>query len=175
MAIGVKLNVDVFFDRIGVIDRVEKKERKILSGTGAFGKRVIERSIRSGGKKKKSAKAGHPPRYHVRGQESLKDRIFFQYNYRSQSVDIGPQLFNAKGGGSQGSEVYKLLGASTNLELLNKGGARVVSGRGRGRHRVKYKKRIIKKYKPHPFVGEKSKTFKPIVDKMAQITERVKL
>ena len=45
-------NFYMFFDRLNVTAALDKKEQRVLGGTGAFGRTAIRRSIRKAGKKK---------------------------------------------------------------------------------------------------------------------------
>ena len=171
MATGfVHVKFDQFFDRRSVLDRMDKKEQKVLGRTGAYGRGAVRKSIRKAPKKK--AITSGPPRYHVRGRESLKDRIFFGYDKTTGSVVVGPEKFNAKGGGGRGSIAYRLVGASTVPELLEKGGTRIVIGRGRGRN-AKRIKPIRQTYKPRPFVGPSTPAFLATADKMAELMREI--
>lgn len=91
-----KVNFDLFFDRHAVMSRLDKKEQRVLGGTGAFGRQVIRQSIRAGGKKNKRSEPGKPPRYHKRGFASLKDGIFFQAELNEGRVVIGPNKLITK-------------------------------------------------------------------------------
>ena len=85
-----KVRFEMFFDRAKVTSALDKKEQRVLGGTGAFGRGVMRRVIRPGGKKGKSAAPGNPPRYHTRGFASLKDGIFFSADLEQGTVIIGP-------------------------------------------------------------------------------------
>lgn len=162
-----------FFDRQRVIDRMTQKELRVLSGTGAFGRRAVSRSIRKAPKKK--VVSSGPPRWHVRGRESLKDRIFFGLADDGDSVVVGPEKFNAKGGGAFNSKVYQLVGVSTVPELLEKGGTRIVTGRGRRQNFVPRRRVLRQTYKPRPYVGPGSPAFRPTVEKMRQLMKTQQL
>jgi hypothetical protein len=170
----VNVKMSSFFDRRGIAERMGKKERKVLIGAGAFGRTAVKRSIRKAPKKKQITSG--PPRFHVRGRESLKDRIFFGYDVRSNSVVVGPELFNAGGGGKGGSLNYRLSGGiNTVPELLEKGGVRTVFGRGRGRN-FRGAKRITRQtYRPRPYVGPQTASFKTAADKLADLMAKTPL
>jgi hypothetical protein len=150
----VTVKVSQLFDRSRVIKRVEDKKRRALSGTGAYTRQIVRRSMRSGGKKGAISQPGQPPRYHARGVASLKDGIFFGYEKRTDSVVIGPRLLNAKGGGKNFSQTYKLTGAKTIPELLERGGIKTITGRGRvgTRNRVRYTQPIRMTYRKRPYM-----------------------
>lgn len=78
----------MFFDKPGVIDKVDEANRRNLS---KFGSHVRTRARRSIRKRKKSAPAGQPPYSH---QGMLRDLIFFGYDQSSKSVVVGAALSN---------------------------------------------------------------------------------
>lgn len=175
MAGFVNVKLSQFFDRKGVQSKMQKKEARVLSGTGAFGRTVVRRSIRAGGKKKAISDPGSPPRYHTKGSASLKDGIFFGYEPKRASVVIGPRLLNARGSGKFNSVRYRLVGVKSIPELLEKGGTRIVTGRGRGRSATTLPKPMRQTYKPRPFVGEGTKSFELTKNKLRTLMKTTKL
>lgn len=164
----VNVRLDSFFDEPKILRLMDRKEQKVLSGAGAFGRQSVRRSIRKAPKRKQVTSG--PPRFHVRGRESLKDRIFFSYDRQSGTVVVGPELFNARGAGRRGSVAYRLIGARTVPELLEKGGERVVLGR-----RSEKRKPIRQKYKSRPYVGPETPAFKATAAKLADLMRTVDL
>jgi hypothetical protein len=94
-AIGAKVKF-AFFDSKAVTRRVDPKKKRFLSKFGAFTRRTARSSIKSGGKKNKTSAPGEPPRAH--GKSLLKKGIFFGYDFRNESVVIGPVLRATDGG-----------------------------------------------------------------------------
>ena len=80
----------LFFDKAGVVNKVDKATRKVLSKFGAFVRTTAKSSIR---KRKKPSAPGSPPSSHV---GLLKKFIFFSYEPQSRNVVIGPVLLSSK-------------------------------------------------------------------------------
>ena len=78
---------DVFFDRAAVVSAVDAAKRKVLSKAGAFIRQAAKTSIR---KRKGTSRPGQPPFSH---EGSLRKRIYFGYDRKSDSVVIGPVGF----------------------------------------------------------------------------------
>jgi hypothetical protein len=87
------VTVDMFFDRAKVLDRLEKKEARVLNKTGGEGRQTVKRSMRPGGKAGKTAAPGEPPRWQTK---KLRDGIFYGYDASNRSVVIGPIRTSAK-------------------------------------------------------------------------------
>ena len=170
---GVTVKFSQFFDRSGILDQMTRKEQRVLSGTGAYGRTVVKRSIKKAPKRKpRGETAGKPPRFHVRGRESLKDRIFFGFDPITASVTVGPEKFNANGKGARGSVRWRLLGSVKTIpELLEKGGTRVVLGRRSDKRAT----RVVQKYKPRPYVGSGTASFRVTQEKMRQLMADIPL
>jgi hypothetical protein len=101
----VDIKFSMFFDRKGVIDKMEAKERKVLARTGGFARKVMRGGMR---RRKKISQPGEYPSAHA-GQ--LKELIFFGYD--DGQLVVGPVLFKGKGRQPQGKTVP---------ELINEGG-----------------------------------------------------
>lgn len=112
-----RVNFDLFFNKGEVTRRLNAKEWKVLSGTGAFSRGVMRRSIRKAGKRYVAADHSGPPRYHERGFGSLKDGIFFQANLIQGSVVIGPNKLRTN---------VKPVSAQSSAQLINEGGTGVI-------------------------------------------------
>ena len=84
----------LFFDRAGVINKVDVATRKVLSRFGAFVRTTAKHSIR---KKKGPSAPGTPPNSHV---GLLRKFIFFSYEPTAKNVVIGPTLLSRKKSGS---------------------------------------------------------------------------
>lgn len=92
-----KTKFDMFFVGTEFARRLDNKEWKVLSGTGAYTRGVIRRSIKKGRKKKPQGSGpNEPPRYYERGFVSLKDGIFFYGSLQESSVTIGPNALRTK-------------------------------------------------------------------------------
>lgn len=95
-----------FFDRDAVMKRVDKAVRKQLSWFGGYVRRVAQNSL----KEERSISApGRPPHTHAFFTKPMKptkagrprssrrsvyrDSIFYAYDWRNQTVIIGPILF----------------------------------------------------------------------------------
>jgi hypothetical protein len=83
----------LFFDKAGVINKVDAATRKVLSKFGAFVRTTAKHSIR---KKKGPSAPGTPPNSHV---GLLKKFIFFSYEPEHRNVVIGPTLLSSKKSG----------------------------------------------------------------------------
>ncbi len=115
---GFNLAVDtsgVKWERIS--KAVANKQRRVLFGTGAYGAKAINRSIRKEGKEGGRAhvsKPGTPPKYHIK--PGLKDRFYFNVNLKDATVQIGP--------GEQIRSSKKIaVHAASGAELLEFGGS----------------------------------------------------
>ncbi len=142
--IGTTISYDMFFDRRGIISKLDRATRRVLSKFGAFVMTGARRSIR---KRKKSSAPGKPPSSHV---GTLKRFILFGYDERRQSVVIGP---------------YPLAGPRSTqgplaLSALEHGGPTIIRVEmGRGRKRRKVLKRV--NIEARPFMGPAFDAEKP--------------
>ena len=85
----IDVDFSLFFDKKGVIDKVDAATRRTLSKAGAFVRTAMKGLIRS---RKKSARPGSPPHSHT---GLLKSMIFFQYESENKTVVIGPKKFKS--------------------------------------------------------------------------------
>lgn len=106
----VNIKFDMFFDRQGVQNRIEKKQEQAYSKYGAYVRTEARTSIRPAGKGGKSAKPGEPPRSH---NKRLKNTILFGFDSSSNSVVIGPVPYANKAG-TAGAQVLEY-GGSTSI------------------------------------------------------------
>jgi hypothetical protein len=171
MAGFVNVRIDSFFDKPKILDLISAKERKVLSRVGAYGRGAVSKSIRGAGKKSatQNSKPGSPPHWHVRGRESLKDRIFFGYDSGTASVVIGPEKFNSVGRG------VRLVGRSSVPELLEKGGVRIVLTRYEKGRKLPKAKTVRQVYKPRPYTGPSTRAFQNTKAKMVEAMETIEL
>ncbi len=100
----------LFFDRKGVLAKVDRGTRRVLSRFGAFVRRGAKSSIR---KRKRASVPGRPPSSHT---GLLKRLIFFGYQREKRSVVIGPARLNQKIGDAP--EALEYGGTSTVVEGL---------------------------------------------------------
>ena len=100
----------LFFDHKGVLAKVDRGTRRVLSKFGAFVRRGAKSSIR---KRKQASVPGRPPSSHT---GLLKRLIFFGYQREKRSVVIGPARLNQKIGDAP--EALEYGGTSTVVEGL---------------------------------------------------------
>lgn len=105
MAGLVDIKFSMFFDRQGIIDKMEAKERKVLARTGGFARKVMRQGMK---RRKKVSQPGQYPSAHA-GQ--LKQLIYFGYD--GGGLVVGPVLFKGRGAQPVGKTVP---------ELINEGG-----------------------------------------------------
>jgi len=119
MAIGMKCKF-AFFDSRAVTRRIDPKKKRFLSKFGSFVRRTAKSSIKSGGKKNLSSDPGEAPRSH--GASPLKKGIFFGYDFRNESVVIGP-VIRRTDGGRDAAETLET-GGRISFTVKGKGGRR---------------------------------------------------
>jgi hypothetical protein len=112
-----------FFDRVKVMNAVDKATRGVLSKFGAFVRQRAKTSIRP---RKGTSPPGLPPYSHT---GLLRRFIFFSYDNERHSVVIGPTLINTPTGAP---------------ETLEHGGATTILDRRR-------RKRVT--IQPRPYMG----------------------
>lgn len=79
-----------FFDRQAIIDSVEPAFHSYLMQGGALVRKIAQRSIRRGGKKRKPSDPGKPPKHHLPGSNEGLRRIIYTLSSDKMSADIGP-------------------------------------------------------------------------------------
>ena len=153
------------FDSEFVLKRIEAKERRVLSGTGAFARKVMRNKIRPAPKKKKGA--SKYPRYHGSSREGLRF-ILFHYSPSTGSVVVGPVGFNTpqdfikvRGGRQRTSSRKKV------PELLNEGGVATRTTHYLSGTII----RTTMNYRPQPFstdtMPDATKKFRELMEKEA--------
>lgn len=168
-AANIKLRY--FFDRPEVYKRLLAKDRKVLSGTGAFAMQVVRRSMRPGGKSGASSKPGEPPRYHTK---LLRDHILFAYDEAKNSVVVGPRVLN----GRSARYIPALLqfGGKTVVDEKVQVSTRKLRGRGRKQYWKSTGRRITARIAPRPYVGPAARaTWTPILTKWRQLIADTKI
>lgn len=96
-----------FFDRQGILSKVDKATAKILSKHGANTRTAAQRSIRY---RKAASRPGSPPSAHRTGMRKnkktgktqavspLRQHIYFAYLPEQRTVYVGPVLLNGMSG-----------------------------------------------------------------------------
>lgn len=104
-----------FFDESPALQRaVDKKTGLTLSRVGAYARGVMRNLVgRKGGKKRQASRPGEPPRRH-RGD--IREKTWFYYDQRTESVVVGPLGYKTSSG------IILLTKADTGVQLLNEGG-----------------------------------------------------
>lgn len=166
---GIK-DYTFFFDRTVVEKSISRNEKRILSGTGAFGRKVMRRNIRKAPKKRRAGRSDVFPRYHEHPNTGLR-LILFSYNPTSRSVVIGPQKFTTKSINSKSFKRGRRLTTTSTKpvpQLLNDGGTAVRVLTYRSGHL--YRRTV--KYRKFPFA-----TFAmfPTIKKFQQLTQEIGL
>lgn len=147
---GPKISYDYFFDRAKVKDALERKEQRVLSGTGAFYRRAVQQSMRPGGKKNAVSQPGEPPRFHTK---QLRVGIGFAYDPSARSVVVGVNKWNHKG---------------NTPSVLNQGGDTILTELvRRGESFVKAQRRV--RIEARPFIGPPTAAHEAGVDKFKQL------
>ena len=90
--IGFKIDKSMFFDRKKVIDATDRTSRRVLSRFGSFVRQRARTSIRP---RKGTSAPGNPPHSHV---GLLRRFIYFGYDRKKRSVEIGPTTLAASNG-----------------------------------------------------------------------------
>ena len=128
----------IFFDKPGIISRMTRKTRRVLSATGAYARGVMKKGMRY---RKATSQPGDYPSAH-KGNPLLRQLIFFGADIATGSVVIGPILFKPSGE------------AKTIPQLINEGGTvvrpRKFVVKGRQPKRIEGKATLT--YQPRPFV-----------------------
>lgn len=160
---GFHVDFSMFFDRTHVINRVEKKQHRVLSGTGAYAMGAMRKSMRKGRVSQRNkpgpphygggSKPGEPPRW---WSKLLRDFIFFGFDADKESVLVGPYKFTRK----QATSV-------TVPKLLNDGGAALTVLPG-GRA-------VMASYLPRPFATPESPAGQAGTKKFHELTEKIPL
>lgn len=167
-ATSIKLRY--FFDRPEVIARLQQKERKVLSGTGAFARLAIKRSMRPGGKSQFNSKPGEPPRYQTK---LLRDHILFAFDETKNSVVVGPRVLN----GRKARYIPALLQFGGDTVVDEKVLVATIKLRGRGRKQLWQPtgRRLKVRIAPRPYVGPAARaTWTPILNKWRQLIANTK-
>lgn len=157
------IRFEAFFDRQGIVAAMDKKERRVLSSTGAFSRTVMRRGMR---RVKASAPPSLPGEYPHAITGLLRDRIFFAYDQAQGGVVVGPELLSVGR--------YTLIGAETVPDVLNRGGTVIQTRRYRPRKNgfIPPPKTIRSQIAPRPLV---SLTLPAAAEKLAQNMETIPL
>lgn len=79
-----------FFDREAVVNAIEPAFHSYLMQGGALVRKVAQRSIRRGGKKRKPSDPGKPPKHHLPGTNEGLRRIIFTLSSDNMTCSVGP-------------------------------------------------------------------------------------
>ena len=161
---GIK-NYLAFFDGEKIKSEITRNERRVLSGTGAYGRRVMRNLIKKAPKKKRRDRSGLFPRYHTHPNTGIRF-ILFVYVATTRSVVIGPQRFTTSGrkGRMVKGKALETMSRIPVPQLLNAGG--VATRTIRYRSGKVYKRQI--RYRPHPYADY---AMYPTIKKMQQLTD----
>ena len=110
---GFAMDFDAFFDRPMVEKRLTSKRAKVLGSVGRFTRKVMRRSMRKPGKKRKHSRPGEPP-YRIKG--GIHDTIVYNFLGAAGMIDgvgVGPVDFGT--------------GSVSVPELLNFGGQKMIT------------------------------------------------
>lgn len=107
----IHVTTNTFFDRKGIIAATDRKTNKVLSSTGAFSRKSMQRGMRY---RKKSSNPGDYPSAH-KPTAYLRERILFGFDVESRSLIAGPDKLNR-------SDRDVLASGRTVPQLINEGG-----------------------------------------------------
>lgn len=136
----------MFFDRAGVQAAMDKKTTRVLSATGAFSRKAMQRGMRY---RKSASQPGDYPSAR-RGNAMLRDRILFGFDVGTESLIVGPAKLD-----SQDKEVAAA--GKTVPELINFGGTitrkAIYDPQKKQIRRIRANQRPRRwRYRPRPFV-----------------------
>lgn len=161
-------DVKFIFDLATVESALDKYERRVLSRTGAFGRRVMRNSIRKAPKNKQFKTSPPFPRYRGHRNSGLR-LILFEYEPGGGSVVIGPLKFRSSRRRQWHNRVEEFnTGSRTVPELLNESGSMRVMLQYRSGH--VYSKTY--RYRRFPF---RDIAMEKTLDKMKEIIANEKL
>jgi hypothetical protein len=151
--VTIKASRRNFFDRKGVADAVTKQTADALRLGGGLIRKIMRRSIRSGGTNQTASRPGEPPRTH--GKQLLKRLIYFNFVrggvLKDHSVWVGPVLSNTPTGAPEilefGGTVHLPKGTPIRVD-----GRTDKRGRLRGGKFVPGPERTIR-IAPRPYLG----------------------
>ncbi len=143
MAISPVITVKFFDESVKALNRIDKKTRRVMIRTGAFGRVVVRRMIK---RRKKPSPPGHPPHAHAPGAQGMKD-VRFAVNNRGDTVAIGHIKYDTVFAPKFFRGVTTVQTSRKPVpQLLNEGGRAQLEVRGpRGT------KNVPLNYRPRPF------------------------
>jgi len=149
MLVNVMLKTD--YSPFKMIDRVERKNRRVLFRLGGYTRTIMKRLIRV--RKRKVSSPGRPP-FARSAKSPLRRLIAFKVT-GSESVATGPLLFR--------SRALEPGGGKTGAQLLNEGGSAVqVNKAGR--------KSNVMRYRARPFIEPARKQALPKLIELIKAT-----
>lgn len=156
----------MFFDRVKVLDAMDKKMNRVGGATGAFGRKVMQRGMRY---RKSASEPGDYPSAR-RGNSLLRDKILFGYDIRTKDLVIGPARLD-----TQDKEVSAA--GKTVPELINFGGTvtrhAIYDPEKKQIRRIRKTQRPRRwRYRPRPFI---TLTLPIVVEKWKENVEKYDL
>lgn len=167
----------MFFDRTAVENAISKYERRVLSGAGSFGRRVMRNSIRKAPKKRKGKTrvrpAGRPPRYHVHRNAGLR-LILFEYSAHSGSVVIGPLKFRRST--TTGATKFSRGRRTKVVNTSGKPVPQLVNDGGNGRKVIEYRSgHTYTRQTTHRSFPYRDLAMEPTVSKLRELADKTEL
>lgn len=142
MADFIHVTTKMFFDRAKVVEAMDRKTNKVLSSTGAFSRKTMQRGMR---RRKKISNPGEYPSAH--GNALLREKIFFGFDEGSRSLIVGPAKLDR-------TDKEVLAAGKTVPQLLNEGGTilrkQTYDSKAKKFRPIKRARRHV--YRPRPFV-----------------------
>lgn len=164
-----------FFDTTLVETALDRKERRVLGGTGAFARRVMRSRIRKAPKQRRNKTfvrvEGTFPRYHAHPNTGIR-LILFAYVPFEGALYVGPVKFN-----SASNRFYQLTnrkqqvvptGGKTVPQLVNDGGQTIVT-------RVYKSGRVYRLTRTHRSFPYRDLTFEIVLPKFRELMETIPL
>lgn len=96
-----------FFDREKIINALDKAEHSAIYRGMMLVRKIAQRSMRSGGEKRKHSAPGQPPRYH--STKYLRRFLFAAYDTQRKAGVAGPTLLPGSGKRNHGKTVPETL------------------------------------------------------------------
>ena len=165
-------NFRFFFDRQTVRSALSNYERRVLTGSGAFGRAVMRNSIKRAPRKKRYRAQPPYPKYHGAAREGLRV-VLFGYDRARHSVAIGSLLFR----GTRRTSTRRTKRATiTTTDMSGKTVPQKVNEGGVSRQVVEYKSgHTYTKIVNHRAFPYADLAFRPTVDKMREISAKTEL
>lgn len=138
-----ELVLSKFVSHLDKVQRsIDRKHNRVLFRTGGFARRVVQQSMRPGGKKRARSKPGEVPRTHTK---LLKRGIRFSVDKRKKNVEVFAVSLRDLGSITQVSH-------SHGAELLEFGGRAQVNVRKRRKRSPERRKKVTVKVQARPYL-----------------------